>query len=81
MLDGPSTSGPSRPATPATLDINGLALTEYIATPTPPPDEVSQRRASGLPPNWGLPDAFLLPNGYPDVSYGGGSWNKSKRLT
>ena len=65
MPDETLATGPSRPTTP---NINGLALTEYTAAPTPPTHEAAQRRASGLPPNWGLSDAFLLPNGYPDVS-------------
>lgn len=54
-------------ATPVTPKMSGLALTEYTAAPTPP-NERSQR-VPGVPPNWGIPEAFLLPNGYPDVSY------------
>ncbi|KAL1961018.1 hypothetical protein VTO42DRAFT_4906 [Malbranchea cinnamomea] len=37
-----------------------LSLTEYSANPTPP--EVRRRR----PGDWDIPEAFLLPNGYPD---------------
>lgn len=54
-------------ATPVTPKMSGLALTEYTAAATPP-NERSQR-VPGAPPNWGIPEAFLLPNGYPDVSY------------
>ncbi|KAJ6080106.1 hypothetical protein N7467_009859 [Penicillium canescens] len=51
-------------ATPVTPKMSGLAFTEYTATATPP-NEHSQR-VPGVPPNWGIPEAFLLPNGYPD---------------
>ncbi|KAJ5788296.1 hypothetical protein N7457_003286 [Penicillium paradoxum] len=50
--------------TPVTSKISGFALTEYTATPTPPSER--EQRTPGLPPNWGIPEAFLLPNGYPD---------------
>ncbi|KAJ9489502.1 hypothetical protein VN97_g3789 [Penicillium thymicola] len=50
--------------TPVTPKMNGLALTEYTAAPTPPSER--EQRTPGLPPNWGIPEAFLLPNGYPD---------------
>lgn len=63
MSDEPVING-NGVATPVTPKMSGLALTEYSAAPTPP-SERSQR----LPPNWGIPEAFLLPNGYPDVSY------------
>jgi threonine dehydratase len=53
-------------ATPVTPKMSGLALTEYTAAPTPPSER--EQRTPGLPPNWGIPEAFLLPNGYPDVS-------------
>lgn len=46
---------------PRTPHRTGLALTEYTANPSPPletPKEKSQH---------GVPEAFLLPNGYPDV--------------
>lgn len=52
-------------ATPVTPKMSGLALTEYTAAPTPPSER--EQRTPGLPPNWGIPEAFLLPNGYPDV--------------
>ncbi|OGE51662.1 hypothetical protein PENARI_c012G08641 [Penicillium arizonense] len=51
-------------ATPVTPKMSGLAFTEYTAIATPP-NEHSQR-VPGVPPNWGIPEAFLLPNGYPD---------------
>lgn len=54
------------PVSPVTPKMNGLALTEYTAAPTPPSERAHQ--TPGLPPNWGIPEAFLLPNGYPDVS-------------
>jgi hypothetical protein len=52
--------------TPILPKMSGLALTEYAATPTPP-GERNEQTGPGLPPNWGIPEAFLLPNGYPDV--------------
>ncbi|KAJ6125131.1 hypothetical protein N7471_012448 [Penicillium samsonianum] len=55
---------PSGVATPVTPKMSGLALTEYTAAPTPPSER--EQRTPGLPPNWGIPEAFLLPNGYPD---------------
>jgi threonine dehydratase len=59
-----TTNGVATPVTP-TPKMSGLALTEYTAAPTPPSER--ERRTPGLPPNWGIPEAFLLPNGYPDV--------------
>ncbi|KAJ5681801.1 uncharacterized protein N7477_001741 [Penicillium maclennaniae] len=35
-----------------------------VAMPILP--KMSERNEQGLPVNWGIPDAFLLPNGYPD---------------
>ncbi|CAG7948329.1 unnamed protein product [Penicillium salamii] len=52
------------PVSPVTPKMSGLALTEYTAAPTPPSERANQ--IPGLPPNWGIPEAFLLPNGYPD---------------
>ncbi|EPS30654.1 Threonine dehydratase [Penicillium oxalicum] len=54
----------TRVTTPVTPKMSGLALTEYSAAPTPPSER--SERIPGVPPNWGIPDAFLLPNGYPD---------------
>ncbi|KAJ6106893.1 hypothetical protein N7512_010410 [Penicillium capsulatum] len=56
-----ASNGAARPITPK----NSLALTEYSAAPTPPNER--GQRVPGLPPNWGIPEDFLLPNGYPDV--------------
>ena len=56
---------PNGATTPVTPKTSGLALTEYTAAPTPPSER--EQRTPGLPPNWGIPEAFLLPNGYPDV--------------
>ncbi|CAI7669320.1 unnamed protein product [Penicillium manginii] len=61
MSDEPSVNGVTTPTTPKR---SGLALTEYTAAPTPPSERAD--RIPGLPPNWGIPEAFLLPNGYPD---------------
>jgi hypothetical protein len=47
--------------TPRTPKNTGLALTEYTANPSPPSE--SPKSAA----NQGVPEAFLLPNGYPDV--------------
>ncbi|KAJ5156700.1 hypothetical protein N7492_009503 [Penicillium capsulatum] len=55
-----ASNGAARPITPK----NSLALTEYSAAPTPPNER--GQRVPGLPPNWGIPEDFLLPNGYPD---------------
>ncbi|KAF2027036.1 threonine dehydratase I [Setomelanomma holmii] len=52
-----STNGVVTPRTPRNT---GLALTEYTANPSPPTE------ASGWRANHVIPDAFLLPNGYPD---------------
>ena len=47
--------------TPQTPKLNSLALTEYTANPTPP----SRRNSPTASPK--VPEAFLLPNGFPDV--------------
>jgi threonine dehydratase len=46
--------------TPRTPKNSGFALTEYTANPSPPPESPRPRT------NDVVPDAFLLPNGYPD---------------
>lgn len=67
MSDEPATNGTtSGTATPVWAKMSGLALTEYASTPTPP-GERNEQHGPGVPPNWGIPEAFLLPNGYPDV--------------
>ncbi|OJD19929.1 threonine ammonia-lyase, biosynthetic [Emergomyces pasteurianus Ep9510] len=57
MAEAPITNGCSSPRPPR---LNSLALTEYSANPSPPNER------HGLPPDWEIPEAFLLPNGYPD---------------
>ncbi|OAX84179.1 threonine ammonia-lyase, biosynthetic [Emergomyces africanus] len=57
MAEAPLTNGYSSPRIPR---LNSLALTEYSANPSPPNER------HGLPPDWEIPEAFLLPNGYPD---------------
>lgn len=52
-----TTNGLTSPRTPKQT---GLALTEYTANPSPP-NESSRDKSSVIP------EAFLLPNGYPDV--------------
>jgi threonine dehydratase len=54
---------PNGLASPSTPKQTGLALTEYTANPSPS-DESSQDKSSVIP------EAFLLPNGYPDVGRG-----------
>ncbi|KAF7119134.1 hypothetical protein CNMCM5793_008874 [Aspergillus hiratsukae] len=63
MPDQPVTTNGT--ATPVTPKLSNLALTEYTAAPTPP-SEKDQNTALGLSRNWDVPNAFLLPNGYPD---------------
>ncbi|KAF1345543.1 threonine dehydratase, biosynthetic [Delphinella strobiligena] len=58
MHDSTTPNGVSRPQTPA---INSLSLTEYAANPSPPSETVKEKTR-----NAGVPEAFLLPNGYPD---------------
>ncbi|RMZ69779.1 threonine ammonia-lyase biosynthetic [Pyrenophora seminiperda CCB06] len=65
----------SRPTTPDTHLTNGIssprtpkssfALTEYTANPSPR-DEESSSSSTSKKPHTLIPDAFLLPNGYPD---------------
>lgn len=52
-------NGFSRPETPA----GTMSLTEYSVNPSTPPSEQAQSRMKQL-----VPEEFLLPNGYPDVS-------------
>ncbi|KAH7119948.1 threonine dehydratase-like protein [Dendryphion nanum] len=51
---------PNGVMTPRTPKCTGLALTEYTANPSPPPEEGGPLR------NAGVPEAYLLPTGYPD---------------
>ncbi|KAJ9297544.1 hypothetical protein DTO271G3_4319 [Paecilomyces variotii] len=62
MSDESSTNGAPTPITPK---FSTLSLTEYAATPTPP-NERSEQVPAGLHRDWQIPEAFLLPNGYPD---------------
>ena len=48
--------------TPPALKANGLSMTEYASNPSPSSD-LSKPKASTQ-----VPEAFLLPNGYPDVT-------------
>ncbi|KAF4760939.1 hypothetical protein HAV15_006435 [Penicillium sp. str.  len=47
--------------TPVTPKMSGLAIPPLRRRPLN-----ASREPPGLPPNWGIPEAFLLPNGYPD---------------
>ncbi|KAF9888762.1 hypothetical protein FE257_008337 [Aspergillus nanangensis] len=51
-------------ASPLSPKMTNLALTEYTAAPTPP--EYDEARRLSLTPNWGIPESYILPNGYPD---------------
>ena len=48
-------------STPRTPKQTGLSLTEYTANPSPPSEDQKSKAQSAIP------EAFLLPNGYPDV--------------
>ena len=57
---GPNgTNGLTSPRTPRPT---GLSLTEYTANPSPPRERSEERSV--------VPEAFLLPNGHPDVRDG-----------
>lgn len=47
--------------TPITPKPSSLSLTEYTANPSPPSESTKERN------EYVIPEAFLLPNGYPDV--------------
>ncbi|KAL4810988.1 tryptophan synthase beta subunit-like PLP-dependent enzyme [Aspergillus unguis] len=51
--------------TPPSSRLSNLALTEYSAVPTPTSEKEEYNGADSVP-SWDIPDAFLLPNGYPD---------------
>lgn len=53
-----NTNGLASPRTPRET---GLSLTEYTANPSPPSEDQKNKAQSAIP------EAFLLPNGYPDV--------------
>lgn len=63
MTDQASANGA---ATPTSSKLSTLALTEYSAIPTPT-SEKDEYKGPESPPSWDIPNAFLLPNGYPDV--------------
>lgn len=65
MSDESSTNGVPTPVTPK---LSGLSLTEYASNPTPPGVR-GEKTVPGHPRDWNIPDAFLLPNGYPDVRF------------
>lgn len=55
---------PGRPnglSSPRTPKQAGLSLTEYTANPSPPSEDQKSKAQNAIP------EAFLLPNGYPDV--------------
>lgn len=54
----PNTNGLASPRTPKA----SLSLTEYTANPSPPSENPKSKAQDAIP------EAFLLPNGYPDVS-------------
>lgn len=54
-------STPNGTHTPQTPKLNTLSLTEYTANPSPPSRTNSSTALAKIP------EAFLLPNGFPDV--------------
>lgn len=52
---------PNGTHTPQTPKLNTLSLTEYTANPSPP------SKTNGSTALRKVPEAFLLPNGFPDV--------------
>ena len=54
-------SEPDGSTTPQTPKINGLSLTEYTANPSPLSEKAELKSSTQVP------EAFLLPDGYPDV--------------
>ena len=57
------TNGTHTPETPKPQHAGLAALTEYSANASPPSSTPREKTRSA-----GVPDALLLPNGYPDVS-------------
>ncbi|KAF2192357.1 threonine dehydratase-like protein [Zopfia rhizophila CBS 207.26] len=55
-----ATNGTNGLSSPRTPKQTGLALTEYTTNPSPP-SKSPKSKANGV-----IPEAFLLPNGYPD---------------
>jgi threonine dehydratase len=58
MADSPVTNGTRTPQTPRH---HSLSMTEYAANPTPPSERAPRPAALS-----GIPEEFILPNGYPD---------------
>ena len=54
-------SGSSCSMRPQTPEVNGLSLTEYASNPSPPSATPKPKASTQVP------EAFLLPNGTPDV--------------
>lgn len=63
LSDMEETSMSNGTHTPQTPESNGLSLTEYSANPSPPPGKTTKSTASSQ-----VPEAYLLPDGFPDVS-------------
>lgn len=61
MSEDSSTNGV---ATPVSAQMSSLALHQNERSSQ---SEQEERKLFGL--DWGIPDAFLLPNGFPDVSH------------
>ncbi|KIW01601.1 threonine ammonia-lyase, biosynthetic [Verruconis gallopava] len=59
-VDTPVNGLDSGAQTPKTPLQSGLALTEYTVNPSPPTESVKEKAQTAVP------EAFLLPNGYPD---------------
>lgn len=55
------TNGLATSASPRSPRGTGLSLTEYTANPSPPSEDQKSKAQEAIP------EAFLLPNGYPDV--------------
>lgn len=51
---------------PVSTKLDNLTLNERSAAPSPTSDKVDGQERSTV--DYGIPDAFLLPNGTPDVS-------------
>lgn len=61
-MDGNSSAnGTTTPTTPKPSQAS-LSLTEYAANPSPPSSTPREKTVDA-----GVPENFLLPNGYPDV--------------
>lgn len=61
MADVTVPNGASQP--PQTPKKSTFSLTEYASNPSPTTEDAKQKAVKA-----GVPEHFLLPNGYPDVS-------------